>query len=153
MEQKSCLDFMLPWKQALVFQQASKKGKTAPNPLNMFGISPSSITCITLTLTVNQPKQVIHCQRRALKQTPENEEGLPTLSEPWSFCGIKLSTSKSQLLNATGTKWQTLKQWLQTKHLITQQTTRSIAALLAACIDVFFVFSLMLKKNPTFFLK
>lgn len=83
----------------------------------MSGIVPPSITCIRLTLTVNQPKQVIHCQGKALKQTLENDEGLPTLSEPWSFCGINLSTSKPLLLKC---HWDKVADY---KTMVTDETS------------------------------
>lgn len=55
-----------------------RKDKTTFNPLNMFGIPPSSITCIRLTLTVNQPKQEIYCQRKVSTLTAEDEVALRT---------------------------------------------------------------------------
>lgn len=81
--QMSCLDFtnMLPWKQALVFDQESvrKKGKTICNSLNMFGISPPSITYSSPTLTSAKTSNSL-LEGSFEGETFEEEEGLPTPS-------------------------------------------------------------------------
>lgn len=122
------------------------------SPLNMFGRSPSSITCIRLTLTVNQPNQVIQCQRKALKQTPESEEDLPTLSEPWTFCGIKLSLSRWQLLKRHGDQVEDFKTMV-TDATSNYTASRSIDACFAGSMLLMssflnFCFVLVCKNNP-----
>lgn len=118
----------------------------------MFGISPSSITCVGLTLTVNQPKQVIQCQRKALKQTPENEQGLPTLSEPWSFCGINLGTSRSQLLKCHWDKVADFKTMVtdKTSNYTTNQEINTCSAGSARWSLYSFQLYVRLKRNQLF---